>query len=551
MLGLKKHRAPIIIIIMLLFAVSFPYIFAAHSGGSGQVFGGFLLNPLDGNSYLAKMYEGWRGEWLFSLPYTAERGNGSFLFIYYLALGHAARWFGLPLILTFHLARLLAAALLLLALYRFYQAVLPESRQVKLAFALGAMGSGLGWLALPFGAFTPDFWVAEAYPFLSAYANPHFPLSLALILWLLTPHREPGQKPGKELILTLIASLLLAVISPFGVVIVVTCLGGVLVWEILSSFSRWLSLDSNMNHEGTKERRITKFYLNSFRSSSFVLRLPFILLGGGPLLLYDLWVSRVDPFLTVWNAQNVTTSPPLWDLIVSLSPALFLTLPAAWTVLKRYPTHGRLLLAWLALGLVLLYLPFGLQRRFMMGLYIPLAGLAAMGIDRLVHDRAAGAIHRRRYLFVVFLLFMLAVPTNLVVLLAARHGAQTHDPNLYLSSGEEQAFRWIERNTPGEALILASPQTGLFIPAHTGRRVLYGHPFETANAGAEKEFVTNFYLNGDIPDAAREERGVDYIFYGPREQEINAADFLTGLPAVYDHEGVKIYTFSGPSALDD
>jgi hypothetical protein len=289
---------------------------------------------------------------------------------------------------------------------------------------------------------------------------------------------------------------------------------------------------------------------SSFHLSPAVLRLPCILLGGGPLLLYDLWVSRADPFLAAWNAQNVTSSPPFWDLAVSLSPALILALPAGWEVLKRSSSHGRLLLAWLALGLLLLYMPFGLQRRFIMGLYIPCSGLAAMGIDRFARSSAAGGIHRKRYLVVVSLLFLLAIPTNLVVLLAARHGAQTQDPNLYLSKGEMQAFRWIERNTPSDALVLASPQTGLYLPAHTGRRVLYGHPFETANAGAEKEYVYNFYLKGDLL-AAPDERGVDYIFYGPREQEINAINFLTGLPAVYDQEGVKIYALSLPSAFDD
>ena len=41
-------------------------------------------------------------------------------------------------------------------------------------------------------------------------------------------------------------------------------------------------------------------------------------------------------------------------------------------------------------------------------------------------------------------------------------------------------------------LILSSPEMGLFIPAQTGRRVLYGHPFETVNADAEKDLVLVF-----------------------------------------------------------
>jgi hypothetical protein len=187
----------------------------------------------------------------------------------------------------------------------------------------------------------------------------------------------------------------------------------------------------------------------------------------------------------------------------------------------------------------------------MIGLSIPLAGLAAMSIDGFFSGRTAGGNLHQRYSLAVCFLFLLAIPTNLVVLLAARHGVQTHDPNLFISKGEAQAFEWIEQHTPQDAIILAAPETGLYIPAHTGRRVIYGHPYETANAAVEKEFVFDFYNQGEAAAAARIGHKVDYIFYGPREQEINPADFLSGLPVIYDHEGVKIYTLSMPSALDE
>jgi hypothetical protein len=64
-----------------------PYLWANAAAGSGHVFAGFLLNPLDGATYLAKMRQGWEGNWLFTLPFTADPGPGSFLFTYYLLLG--------------------------------------------------------------------------------------------------------------------------------------------------------------------------------------------------------------------------------------------------------------------------------------------------------------------------------------------------------------------------------------------------------------------------------------------------------------------------------
>ena len=55
------------------------------------------------------------------------------------------------------------------------------------------LGSGLGWIAAFFQQSTSDLWVAEAYPFLSAYTNPHFPLAIALMLFLLILSERENQ----------------------------------------------------------------------------------------------------------------------------------------------------------------------------------------------------------------------------------------------------------------------------------------------------------------------------------------------------------------------
>ena len=76
-------------------AIVLPFVIAALVGGPQRVFVGFLFNPIDGATYLAKMYEGLMGQWRFTLPYTAEPGQGAYLFLFYLFLGHLARWTGL------------------------------------------------------------------------------------------------------------------------------------------------------------------------------------------------------------------------------------------------------------------------------------------------------------------------------------------------------------------------------------------------------------------------------------------------------------------------
>ncbi|HEX7976573.1 MAG TPA: hypothetical protein VF498_19335 [Anaerolineales bacterium] len=505
---------------MTILLTMLPYVFAQAASGPDHVFAGLLSNPIDGNTYLAKMYEGWRGEWRFSLPYTADPGQGAFLFLYYLFLGHVARWLGLSLLAVYHAARLAGVLFLLLALQRFFAVHLPGPRSQALAFGLSALGTGLGWLAAPLGATTSDFWVAEAYPFLSAYAAPHFSLGLALLLWLLA---EGGG------LAAFFASAALSIVSPFGVVIAVVVLAGMAVWQAVFQAGR-PGLPASLSSRSWLQ--LWAYRLRSPAAS----RLGWACLGGAPLLLYDLWVAHSNPTLAGWNAQNLTPAPPVWDLLIALSPALLLAVAGAWGVLRGGLPAGRLLLAWAGLGLLLVYLPFGLQRRFMMGLFVPLAGLAALGIEVLTSRRPW------RWNTRALGLLLFSLPTGLFVLLAARQGAQTHDPLLYLTRSEAAGLAWITQNTPPRGLVLAAPETGLFIPAQTGRRVLYGHPFETVNAAGEQAAVEGYFLSGGADQALLARRGVDYVFFGPRERRLAGPTLAgTGLTLAYTSGDVTIY----------
>jgi len=505
---------------LLFLAVSIlPYLYAAISTREGMVFGGFLFNPIDGNTYLAKMQQGYSGAWQFVLPYTAAKSSGSFLFIYYLFLGHLARWLGLPLLWVYHLARLFGGVVLLAGLYRFTRHSLGESHATRLAFLLAAFGSGMGAFALivlPAGQFTADFWVAEAYPFLSAFAAPHFSLGLGLLLFLLAPRPEhTTQSPTWQIqaLWTTSLSFFLAMISPFGVVVALVGLA----WPAWKAFFPV--------HQGSIE-------------SIFRERLPWVLLGGGPWLVYYQWSSWRDPLLAGWNAQNLTPTPPLWDLALAFSPLIFLALPGVLQAIRSGSPRLQRVAAWFLLGMVLLYVPVGLQRRFMLGLYVPITVLGVWFLSQVFSNP------RRLWLAGIALL-ILAIPTNLVLLLSFLGAIQTHDLRIYHTQGEAQAYAWIAAETLPDSLILAAPETGLRLPAYTGRRVIYGHPFETVNAAQEEAAVVAFFT--DPNPAFLAERNVDYIFYGPRERLLSGEDSseletaLSRLPVVYDSQGVTLY----------
>ncbi len=504
-----KSKWLLLVIILLSIVINFPYVYGVMSSGADTVFAGFLINPIDANSYLAKMYQGWMGEWLFNLPYTAEPGNGAPLFLFYLFLGHISRLLSMPLIITYHLSRWSASVFLWLTLWRFFHYFYSEDRYAKRAFLIVSLGSGMGWAFFLSGHFTSDFWVVETYPFLSTYANPHFPLGLAIILWILIlADRKRSTKD--ELILFGLGSVL-AIVQPFGVVVVIAALCGAMLVRSLS---------------------MKKLYWHD---------LPLFMIGGILLLGYQYWIIHTDPLLSLWNIQNQTPAPPLWDVIVSLSPALLLVpfcfylCPKTETRLWRFQS---LMIGWIFTVTIFLFIPFNLQRRLMTGLYVPVASLAVIGVDFLqkrlrLHTKAI-------WLPVV----AMSILTNLVVVLSGFWGIHAHDQMIYISRDDFEMYQWIAKHTPDSALILASPESGLFIPAYTGRRVIYGHPFETVNAEKYKELVEGYFQGVFCEEEAElllRELRVDYIFRGPRERKLGNPSYIWLLRPVHQTGDTILY----------
>jgi hypothetical protein len=348
------------------------------------------------------------------------------------------------------------------------------------------------------------------YPFLSAYATPHFAFGLALMLYLLTPGAE-SDSPASSHLSDALAALALSLIYPFGIVIALLGLSSALAWQLLF-----------LHHRSGRAAVLLKS------------RALLVLITGAPILLYDYWVVRTDPQLMDWISQSITPPPPLWDFAISLSPFLLLAIPGAIRVIRSGNIKQLTLVFWAALASVFIYLPISQPRRFTVGLFVPFVLLAVTGLESLVRD----SIPRMRFYRVVT--FGIALPTNLVILLAGCYGIQTHDSRLYMTADEVNAYQWLQSNTPPDALILAAPQTGLLIPGQAGRRVIYGHPFESWRAEAGEKATRHFYETGD--DSILRLYPIEYIFHGPRETSLNPSLDLHNFRCVYSAGTVSIYT---------
>jgi asparagine N-glycosylation enzyme membrane subunit Stt3 len=237
-----------------------------------------------------------------------------------------------------------------------------------------------------------------------------------------------------------------------------------------------------------------------------------------PLLVYTLWVTQADPVLRGWMAQNVTPSPPAWDYALGYGLVLALAVPGAVVAIRRRTDTDLLLLAWIGVTAIALYAPFALQRRFSLGLHIPLAILAAMGLYRLTKRGS-----------VTGLVFAATLLTTLLLMVLAIGGGLRRDPRLFVSAAEAAAMDWLHENTPRNAVVLASPEMGLFIPAWAGRRVVYGHPFETVSAERTKARVEAFFASGTSRadrDTMLNDWNVAFVFFGPRERALGMTEPL-------------------------
>ena len=495
------------LVVFFLLVISVPFLIAQFTINNEFTFGGFLFNPIDGTSYLAKMRQGFDGEWLFRLPYTAEPGEGAPINLIYLFLGHVAKATGWSLLFTFHAVRMLGALLLALALLRLFRRCFDKPGERILAFGLTLFGSGLGWLAIMFGGFTSDFWVAEAIPFLSAYANPHFALGLAMQVWLLTPRRVDTGRRWPQLALSGGVAALLSVVYPFG-----WAAASAVYWSWLG----WLA------------------YKKQLRRADLVHGLV-IVLAGLPYSIYGFLLIRAHPLLAQWDAQNLIPSPPLLDLMVAFSPTLVFAVWGAFTKFKGQRAV-RYLTVWLLAGIIILYLPINLQRRLITGLYIPVSGLAAVGVSQIPWRTS-----QKRYLALA--LFILSLPTNAIVVAGGFQAASNNHPLLVINSRELTAFEWLDANVPQSSLVLASPATGLLLAPYAGVRVIYGHPLETALATQREQelqaFFSTTWAQGEAQDYLQR-WGVDYIYYGPSERALGQLPEIPGWQAVYETKDVLI-----------
>jgi len=464
-----------------------PYLAAWQLAPAGMHYTGLLINPFDGESYYAKMQQGARGDWLFHLPLTSEPHDGAFVYSFYLALGHAAKILGLSIPLVYHVVRLAASVFFLLVAYRFIMRFFERTQTRRAAFLMLGLSAGFGWLLAPLGLTTADLWVAEGFGFLSILVNPHFPLAMGLMLCTFMAIIDLQANDGRNwqrLVGAAGAGLALSLVHPIAVPIVLAVLGAFIL------LLAW------------REKRVP------WRE---VIGAGLVGIAAAPVLIVTLIEFSTNPALAAWASQNLTPSLPPWDYALGYGLILVLAFGGIVIAVRRRERTDLFLIGWLGSVAVLLYLPFALQRRFITGLHVPLILLAALALEQVIWPRLR---LRWRPLVTGLLVGFTALTSFFVPLVAAIGVAQGRHP-LVMTADEAAACAWLRDHTGWTDTVLTPPETGQFIPAWAGNRVVYGHPFETIEAETKQAEAAHFYSTAATPAERRallDRYGVRYVF---------------------------------------
>lgn len=488
-------------LVLLAFA---PFILVAISGALGNQwqFMGVLHNYLDGATYLSKMLQGMEGAWQIHFQHTPEDHTGAFIQIIYPLMGHLARLVNLPPIVMFHVARVAASVFMYMAIYQLAASIWMRLRTRRIFFVLLSLGAGLGWLyALLTGQIdSPDLSIPEAFPLYSTFVNVHFPLAiacLALLASIIVSALRPGMEKEPAIdnggLLAGAISLALSMLYPQALV----PFGGALVAYIAV---HWL-----------KQRDIA---LQAIRW------LMWISLPALPLAVYYFAVVSYNPAMAEWNRQNVTFSPPLLALMIGFGLPLLMALPGIYRAVRRFEPDGdRFMLIWLIAILLVMYLPMNVQRRFAIGMMIPITYFATRAMEDFWFHRISHTWRYRIFIIIVPLIILSHLFVLFLPILPVLTGNLSESQGLFLERDYFVAFRWLEEQTTPKDVILAAPQVSSWLPGWSGARVVYGHPYETLYAEDKKASVLDWY-DGETQDCSQllAEYHVRYVLVGPQEK---------------------------------
>jgi hypothetical protein len=515
-----------------------PYLLAYSQQGKDWSFTGFIIASEDGNSYIANMQSGSAGAWLWRSPYTATPEKGTLIFMTYLLLGKLATapaQHGL-LVLLYHLFRVTAGVLAILATYDFLALFLKEVRYRRMCTALVTLGGGLDWVILLLGrssilgSLPIEFISPEAFGFLSLFGLAHLALARAFLLWGLRSYLLARQETGRRALTGSVRTGIFFLLTGLAQPLTGMIAGAVPALHLLVTWVWGL-------FRGGGDRKIED-WLPFFKR--------FMIAGviAGPFVLYNALAFSLDPFLKAWNQQSAIPSPSPVLYLLAYGLVLPFAVVGGWHLLHKDAWLGAFLVPWIVVFLIAIYLPFSLQRRLLDGIWVAWVALAGIALE--AYHR--GEVPRLAWIKKLSPLLSLSLIATLVLYTGSFLTVAKPAEPLYQPADEAAAFDYLARNAaPGE-VVLSSYETGNVLPAWSPLRVVVGLRTLTAGIATLLPEVDRFYQPGTSlaeRQALLASQGVDYVFWGPHERALGSWDpqdapFLVRVFAQGEYEVFKV-----------
>jgi len=209
---------------------------------------------------------------------------------------------------------------------------------------------------------------------------------------------------------------------------------------------------------------------------------------------------------------------------------------------------------WAVVNALVIYFPIPFSGRFVLGLLIPIATLAAFSLEEAILPLLQETTFFTRFskltptpletLRRVFII--LTIPTTLLVTLwMIRNSVTTKDFPLYYPADEIQAVEWLGENSDEEDVILAYYPMGNYMPRIIPGKVFLGHLNLTINLDNKLEEIETFW-DADTSQEWRknflERWGITLIYQGKYEKSLSENLIIPLGKAVYENDTVTIYS---------
>lgn len=503
-MAIKKNIFGLIFFLSLLFVIILqqsPNYYASYKTPTNYIYVGQAswFDPWDINAYVSAIKEGQMGHIFLKNVYSTESHKAALFYPTYTLIGFLFR--SVNPFLLFHGFAILTSACLFIVLYRLSQFFIKDKRYGLFATVLASIGGGMGWLFYP--AVQSADLAVTGFTFHSAFQRPHEALGVLLYLSSLSLfYRYIQREIKRDVIASLLCMILLVIFYPYYLVSYALICGSFIYFS----------------QESEKKQRQYK------------------LLGINVFIVALITVVYFFHLFSTGFSSVVTQSlshPTLLALLLGYGLFFPIFIYQFW-LLKYHRPERLFLVIWIFLSLALAFIPIGIARFYLRGLFFPLSLLLISTLRASKNQIVKSAL-----IFIVISFFAWLSSFHIWY----RRVEETNRINSWYYQPEEMrdVFTILEK-APKDG-VLSGYIVGNLLPPHTGKHVYFGHYIQTPQAEDKIEKITAFYEDKTTTSEARQflkSNAIYYVIYGAEEKKLGNLDY-SFLKPVYKSAKITLY----------